>query len=239
MQKHISLKHPSEKQGLEISARVRNAKILEKCKLNDIYKCDFCESKFKRSQLLLAHRRIHTQEKPQICDICGKQFISLSAIKRHIQHVHHRIKKFRCEVCDLRFDANDKREEHMNVHTNDRPFMCAICGKSFRQRASLFAHKILHSNEYPYGCRLCEKKFKRKSEVKYHEITHTGEKRYSCELCTKTFKVHQNLTNHRMCHIKYTCMVCKVSFGQKKLFMVHNRKHHHTRENKSIEHVQK
>lgn len=176
MQKHILLKHPDEENIIEISARMKNAKILIKCKFDKFYQCDFCKSIFQRSQLLLNHRRIHSQEKPHICHICGKQFNMLSAVKRHIEQFHHRIKKIGCDICDLRFDSDVKKQEHMNIHTNNRPFMCAICGKSFKQRASLSAHKIKHSNNYPYACRCCGKKFKRKSDLTRHERTHTEQK---------------------------------------------------------------
>lgn len=201
MQKHILLKHPDEKDNIEVSTRIKNAEILNKCKFDNFYRCEFCNSKFRRSQLLLNHRRIHTQEKSHICHICGKQFNSLSAAKRHIDQFHHKIKKIYCEFCDIRFDSITKKKEHMNIHTNNRPFMCATCGKSFKQRASLFAHKIHHSNTYPYDCRCCGKKFKRKSEVKYHESTHTGEKQFSCGICIKSFSVYRNLKKHSLLHL--------------------------------------
>lgn len=224
--KHVLIKHPEEKNHMEISSKAKNAKILQKCKVGGIFKCEFCDSKFQRSQVLLIHRRIHTREKPLICHICGKQFISLSAAKRHIDQVHHKIKKVTCEICHTRFDSNDKKEEHMNTHTDERPFMCAVCGKSFRQRASLFAHKINHSENYSYDCRLCGKKFKRKSEAKHHETTHTGEKRFLCEICPKSFSGYQSLKKHSLIHTKYCCNECGSSFGQKKLLNVHNDVHH-------------
>lgn len=226
LQKHVILKHPDEKCNMETSSKAKNAYILEKCKSDGFYKCDFCESKFQRSQILLSHRRIHTQEKPHICHICGKQFNVLAGVKRHIEQVHHKIKKFCCEICYMHFDSNDKKEEHVNIHTDDRPYMCAICGQSFRQRSSLFAHKVIHSNSYPYECRWCKKKFKRKSELKHHEQTHTGEKRFSCDECMKSFSIYQNLKKHSMTHLKYSCVDCGITFGQKKLEKVHNEVRH-------------
>lgn len=225
MQKHILLKHPDEKNNMELSARVRNAGILKKCKLGDIYKCDFCESKFQRTQLLLSHRRIHTKEKPNICHICGKQFNGLSATKRHIQQVHHRLKRIFCEICNMSFASNGKKEEHINTHTNFRPYMCTLCGKSFKQRASLYAHKMYHSHNYPFECRWCEKRFKRKSEVQLHEMRHTGEKKFACNVCMESFSAYRVLKKHSMIHVKYSCDECGLSFKHERRLKLHNKIH--------------
>ncbi|XP_044741945.1 zinc finger protein 675-like isoform X2 [Chrysoperla carnea] len=52
------------------------------------YKCEFCEKVFSTSFRLSTHRRLHTQEKPYICQDCGKSWIDKSSLTKHID-AHH------------------------------------------------------------------------------------------------------------------------------------------------------
>lgn len=43
-------------------------------------KCDFCEKRFSYPESLANHRRLHTCERPYICEICGKNFVTFPAL---------------------------------------------------------------------------------------------------------------------------------------------------------------
>lgn len=52
--------------------------------------CDFCGKAFNRPTSLTVHRRIHTGELPYRCDVCGKGFVQAHCMRAHRNtHVQH------------------------------------------------------------------------------------------------------------------------------------------------------
>lgn len=227
MQKHMFNKHPDQKHTIETSNRVQNAEILDKCRIDKEishgFKCDRCDAKFSRSQSLLRHRKIHSEEQMSMCDLCGKKFLLVTRLKLHIENVHMKLTKFSCHICDMKFKHKVNLLEHRNVHTNIRPFMCDICGKSFKQNASLAVHKMFHTNIFPYICQYCQKKFRRKSDLKVHLWIHTGEKPHECIHCNRRFRLRQHLTRHLKVHVSCICDHCGTNFQHERSLNVHKK----------------
>lgn len=227
MQKHIFNKHPEQKHAIDRSNRSHNAEILNKCKLDEDsdygYKCDMCGTKFSRSQSLLRHRKIHSEKQTSMCDLCGKKFHLVTRLKLHIENVHMKLKKFNCNICDMKFKYKVNLLEHQNVHTNTRPFMCDVCGKSFKQSASLAVHKIFHTDVFPFVCQYCRKKFRRKSDLKVHLWIHTGEKPHKCLHCSRGFRLKHDLTRHLKVHMKCICDLCGTHFQHERFLNVHKK----------------
>lgn len=49
------------------------------------FTCQFCQQSFARKETLRYHEMTHTGEKPRECEVCGKRFIQLIALKTHIK----------------------------------------------------------------------------------------------------------------------------------------------------------
>lgn len=108
--------------------------------------CNKCNYSCATKQNLESHKNsIHNEiseaDKLQ-CMECGKCFIQRGHFVQHVKTVHHKIRAFKCDICD---------------------------GKTFPQRSHLNMHiKTVHNMEKDYKCTHCKRAFGYKSNLKKH-----------------------------------------------------------------------
>ncbi|XP_021932314.1 zinc finger protein 426-like isoform X2 [Zootermopsis nevadensis] len=195
---------------------------------NTLHKCETCGKTFMKRKYLLAHVRIHTDERCHKCKVCGKAFRLRYALKRHFlthkkcQVCHKTFRSLKihalthlenqsqeCKICNKTFASLRALQTHVRTHTNQIQ-ECKLCGKTLTTLGSLKTHVRVHTGERPYECKICSKNFIRSNRLKEHVRIHTGEQPYQCKTCWKTFKFANTLRLHVRLHANERTFKCKV-----------------------------
>ncbi|CAH1774044.1 unnamed protein product [Owenia fusiformis] len=198
------------------------------------FECPDCTKKFYRKDYLNDHncyrpdgtvvRRkmlhtgvVETSPVTNICDICGKSFMSVGNLNKHV--ITHGERKFPCKICHKRFHLSINLVYHMRgVHTNKKNYQCYECGKGMKTKNALMAHiKNFHSDTiFFFQCPKCPKSFRQKGNMLKHQLTHSDKRNFTCRFCNKTFKYQEQIHRHEMEHTqadKYKCSHCEKAFA--------------------------
>lgn len=202
--------------------------------------CDICGEQYKKRRYLENHRRIHTGERPFICEHegCGKAFRSRDGLDQH--KWCHKNQHFLCDFCGRKFKKPSFLRNHRRTHTVDWRYPCIYCPEKFR---SLRPFKQHLAKDHPgcveevkekfkiilHACRLCPKVFYDKEDHTTHMYRHNGVKPFPCDYCGKTFSDKSNLLQHRAIHSggkKLKCSWCSRKFKEEKFLESHVQRLH-------------
>uniref|UniRef100_A0A8C1NYT3 C2H2-type domain-containing protein n=1 Tax=Cyprinus carpio TaxID=7962 RepID=A0A8C1NYT3_CYPCA len=191
-----------------------------------------CGKGFTYRGALLAHQRIHLEERPYHCTDCGKGFLYPGALGKH-QRTHSKKnhgteKTFKCTLCDKSFAFKASLTRHKLTHTGERPFLCADCGKAFFSLGELLKHQRYHTGHKPFQCPDCKKSFTQACYLQVHMRHHTGIRPYSCSHCNKSFFSSSRLKRHLRIHTgekPFQCLDCGKRFQQSYHLKVHFQTH--------------
>jgi KRAB domain-containing zinc finger protein len=181
------------KNGLKAHERVHT--------LEKPFQCDFCPKQFRFHSTFIDHRRLHTKIYPYHCPYCDASFPNWQNYNKHVTRTKH----YKCEFCELQFNAKHKLATHKLAEHSDLElpkecviyeFECGVCGKVFDKKCSLMSHFTKHSDETPFQCSYCDVKFKAKKGLTRHEKSHTLVQNFFCEICKRYFSRKSLLRKH-------------------------------------------
>lgn len=164
------------------------------------YTCKFCEKKFVGRNDLRKHERIHTDERPYICNDCGAGFRQGGSLKNHIAAQHsaglQSSEIFVCNYCQKAFPIKERLRLHLRVHTGVKPYICKLCDKSFARGGQLVQHSRVHTGSRPYKCAECHVTFTSAANLRQHYKRHDEIRDFICDICGKGFYRRDALRKH-------------------------------------------
>ena len=104
---------------------------------------------------------------------------------------------------------------------------CQYCDRKFISEGTLKRHKnVVHKVQNEFQCELCEFKTKKKEYLTSHFMAIHNKIKLECHICLQVFPSKRCLSRHtKSRHTEsvqtYKCDVCKESFTQKNILLVH------------------
>ncbi|XP_067120516.1 uncharacterized protein [Centruroides vittatus] len=201
----------------------------------ELHACDQCSFRtYSLSKLENLHKRIHQEERPYLCDTCGKGFKTNKQLRNH-QVIHmekSRQGQFRsgeCHICHRHFSDKRMLRLHLDtVHNKIRPFLCNYCGYTASCKSTLKMHMRQHTGEKPFSCDMCDYRTSDHNSLRRHKMRHSGEKPYKCPYCTyaciqsSTYKTHlKNKHPGRDDGLMFSCSLCSFRTIKRDTYVTH------------------
>ena len=203
----------------------------------------------------LSHQQEQQQQQKQQqqfhCTECDKEFKQKHHLKRHVDNVHLKIRRFFCPHphCRAAFYFKAKQEKHVSrcskkVQDSDdddddegddeceASDEVVVLGPEEIKREQSAPDETLPSSQTPPGqfcCDQCGKSFGQMTTLRRHiDNVHFQIKNFLCSQCDAGFFSKIALVRHtRSAHTKdFRCLVCKIAFQEKAHLVNHQRLNH-------------
>ena len=115
-----------------------------------LYTCERCGSEFKLAWTSVEHRvkMKHGDIKQLICAQCSCSYVYRRGLKPHLNRIHRKLYRYRCETCEKGFMDRSRYFDHIAAHTGVKRYPCSICDMKFMNKTMLTKHVIhFHPNE--------------------------------------------------------------------------------------------
>ncbi|XP_061576372.1 zinc finger and BTB domain-containing protein 16-A [Cololabis saira] len=191
--------------------------------------CGECGLQLHSRQAVEQHRRLHSEEKGNACEYCGKHFQDSMRLRMHMLSHTAPAEALVCDQCGATFSSEDALEAHRLTHTGtDMAVFCLLCAKRFQTQKALQQHMEVHAGMHSYICSHCERPFPSHTTLKRHLRSHTGDHPFECEFCGSCFRDDGTLRGHKRIHTgekPYECNGCGKRFSLKHQLETHYRVH--------------
>ncbi|XP_072390159.1 uncharacterized protein [Diabrotica undecimpunctata] len=157
------------------------------------FSCDICQKAFKSRSNLERHKRIHLGIEPYSCTYCPKSYKQLVNLTAHIRTYHTNERPFLCNICGKGYITSSRLNRHMLSHSEHKQFKCKVCPKSYANYTDLLSHECYHQGKNvddlkKYSCDKCSLKFFYRCRLVKHQKTH--EKTAESNICSKELSRH-------------------------------------------------
>jgi len=133
------------------------------------------------------------------CDKCNKVFTTKSDLKRHIKHVHDKIKDIKCDKCEYTCSTNTRLKLHIkSVHEKIKDFKCDKCHYMCSTNGDLKQHiKQVHDKIKNFKCDVCSYTCSTKDNLRQHiKQVHEKIKDIKCSKCDYVCSSNSCLKRH-------------------------------------------
>lgn len=165
------------------------------------FKCSYCPKIFQLKYSKKLHERVHTGERPYMCDICGSAFTQRGLLARH-KLLHSKPAKakkprrinaehgnLKCDLCDAIFSSMASMRSHLKKkHQQQKSAIwdfklsttCMKCHETFLDPMELNKHKKTHRK---FGCDICKQRFSNEKTLTIHIKHHANKERpFKCDV---------------------------------------------------------
>ncbi|XP_068625791.1 PR domain zinc finger protein 5-like isoform X2 [Battus philenor] len=164
--------------------------------------CVYCGQTFRRDQNLRVHIWRHHRVGRFKCNICDTECNIPSRLYMHMAKVHG-VKAAKCPKCSECFATQYLRQKHL-IDVHESGHKCSYCDKLFTRNSFMRDHiRRTHLKEKNVECAICNTKFFNNILLRRHMVKHSGEKNFNCDLCGERFYWRKSLRNHMSRHNKH------------------------------------
>lgn len=201
-----------------------------------IYKCIYCNTKFRRAKHLQFHSVQCNDTNPIKCSKCPLTFHNTLAKQLHIHSFGDNIpvntELVVCRTCGAAYSDQDALNQHTFIHTK-RLLKCEFNCDYDTYIPANYAEHVRSCARKIEVCPVCNKVFKMRNKFQTHMMRHQNIRPRQCDECGKRFTTGSALTKHMYVHVgmnNYRCDQCPRSYRRLDALTAHKRTHSGTGE---------